>query len=69
MTISEWEATLGDAILQLRIEADLDQTGLADRANISRSAIQSLEAGRGTRLHTLLAALRALDRQPLIWAS
>lgn len=61
-TLGEWEATLGDAIRQLRIEAGLDQAELADRANVSRSAIQALETGRGTRLHTLLAALRALDR-------
>ena len=62
MTLSEWEAVLGDAVRQLRIDAGLSQMELADRANASRSAIQALETGRGSRLRTLLAALRALDR-------
>ncbi|HRN28667.1 MAG TPA: helix-turn-helix domain-containing protein [Terrimesophilobacter sp.] len=61
-TISEWEKRLGDAMRQLRITAGFDQNELADRANVSRSTVQSLEQGSGTRLHTLLAVLRALDR-------
>ncbi|WP_369125304.1 helix-turn-helix domain-containing protein [Cryobacterium sp. GrIS_2_6] len=46
----------------MRIESEFSQEVLADRANISRSAVQGLELGTGTRLHTLLAVLRALDR-------
>ena len=61
-TLAEWEQIIGDAIRQLRLEAELDQSGLAARANVSRSAIQYLEGGKGTRLRTLLAVLRALDR-------
>lgn len=61
-TLDEWERQIGSAIRQLRIEAELDQLELAVRANVSRSAVQSLERGKGSRLQTLLAVLRALDR-------
>jgi len=62
MTLSEWEQRIGDAVRQLRIAAGYDQATLADRANVSRSAVQSLEQGKGSRLQTVLAVLRALDR-------
>lgn len=61
-TLGEWEQQIGGAIRQLRIDAELDQAELAVRANVSRSAVQSLERGNGSRLQTLLAVLRALDR-------
>jgi DNA-binding XRE family transcriptional regulator len=62
VTLREREQQIGAAIRQLRLEAQLDQAGLAHRANVSRSAVQALELGKGTRLHTLLAVLRALNR-------
>jgi transcriptional regulator with XRE-family HTH domain len=62
LTIGEWERQIGEAIRQLRISSGLGQVEPADRANLSRSSIQALEQGRGTRLRTVLAALRALDR-------
>ena len=62
ITLSEWETQVGGAVRQLRIARGYDQLELADRANVSRSAVQSLERGAGSRLHTLLAVLRALDR-------
>jgi DNA-binding XRE family transcriptional regulator len=61
-TLDEWEQQIGTAIRRLRLEAELDQLELAVRANVSRSAVQSLERGKGSRLQTLLAVLRALDR-------
>ena len=61
-TIGEWEQQVGNAVRQLRIAQGHDQIALAERANVSRSAVQSLERGTGSRLHTLLAVLRALDR-------
>ncbi|HWL02117.1 MAG TPA: helix-turn-helix transcriptional regulator [Microbacteriaceae bacterium] len=56
------ERRIGLAIRQWRIDAGLSQEELADRASLSRSAVQKLEAGRGSRLETLIRALRALDR-------
>ena len=64
-TLGEWEQSIGGAIRQLRIGAGLDQEGLADRANVSRSSVQALEGGKGTRLRTLLAVLRALGHSGL----
>jgi transcriptional regulator with XRE-family HTH domain len=61
-TLVEWEQQLGDAMRQLRISAGYGQMELAERANLSRSSIQALEQGRGTRLRTVLAVLRALGR-------
>lgn len=61
-TLGEWEKQIGDALRQIRIDAGYDQVELAERANLSRSTVQGLEQGTGTRLHTLLSVLRALDR-------
>lgn len=51
-TLGEWEQSIGAAIRRLRIDAGLDQEALADRANVSRSSVQALEGGKGTRLRT-----------------
>ena len=56
------ERRVGDAIRQWRVDAGYSQDELADRAGLSRSAVQALESGRGTRLRTLVRVLRALDR-------
>ena len=61
-TLAEWESALGEGLRRIRIEAGYDQIELAGRANISRSAVQNLERGSGSRLRTVLAVLRALDR-------
>lgn len=61
-TLDAWEGRVGEAVRRLRIEAGYDQAELAERANVSRSAVQGLEQGRGSRLRTVLAVLRALDR-------
>jgi DNA-binding XRE family transcriptional regulator len=61
-TIPEWEEEVGAAFRQFRIDADYGQSELADRANVSRSAVQALERGSGSRLATVIAVLRALDR-------
>jgi len=60
--IDETEARIGLAVRQWRIDAGLTQDALADRASLSRSAIQQLEGGQGSRLTTLIRVLRALDR-------
>jgi len=66
MSLPQWEQAIGERVRALRIDAGLDQAGLAEAANISRSAVQSLELGRGSRLTTVLAVLRALGREDLL---
>ena len=59
---TEWLDRIGAALRQLRLARNLSQTELASRAGIGRSAVQNLEAGRGT-LTTLVRIVRALDRE------
>lgn len=61
-SLSHWEQRIGDALRRARIDAGYDQVELAERANVSRSTVQALERGDGSRLRSLLSVLRALDR-------
>ena len=56
----EWQAELGRRIRAVRRQQHLTQQGLADRANVSRSAIKYLEGGRGSSLATFINVTRAL---------
>lgn len=56
----EWEAELGQRIKATRKQHNLTQQELADRSNVSRSAIKYLEAGHGSSLATFLNVSRAL---------
>jgi transcriptional regulator with XRE-family HTH domain len=51
---------LGERLRELRLQRSLPQATLADAANVSLSAIQSLEAGSGSSLVTLARVLGAL---------
>lgn len=63
LTPEEIEADIGDKLRTLRLARNLDQATLAGRAGISLSALKTLEAGRGSKLHTLVRVVRALGRQ------
>lgn len=65
-TIAEREAAIGQTVRRWRIEAGLSQTEVADRAGLSRSAVQGLERGTGSRLASLLAVLRAIGRDDAV---
>jgi transcriptional regulator with XRE-family HTH domain len=56
----EWESALGAQIRAARLAADIDQQSLARDANVGVSALQSLEAGKGSTLRTLIRVVRAL---------
>lgn len=60
-TTTEWAQDFGERVRALRMELNLDQAEVAERASISRPALHSLECGRGTSLSTLIKVLRALD--------
>ncbi len=61
-TPDEWLAQIGNQIRTLRLQKNLDQKTLAERAGISVSALRNLEAGYGATLTTLVKALRILER-------
>src|SRR5580692_9507866 len=61
-TTEEWEAVIGAGVRAARIAADLDQSELALRADISLGAVKNLEAGKGSTLKTVVRVVRALGR-------
>lgn len=61
-TIAEWEALVGEQVRAVRIASDLDQTRLAELADVSVGALSNLERGRGSSLKTVVAVVRALER-------
>ena len=56
-----WESELGQRLRAVRKRAQLSQAGLAERANISLSAVKALEAGHGSSLKTFISVVRALN--------
>ncbi|MDR0431975.1 MAG: helix-turn-helix domain-containing protein [Bifidobacteriaceae bacterium] len=67
VTSEEVEGQLGRQFRRLRLDQNRDQAEVAASANISLSALKSLEAGRGSSLRTVIRAARALGR--LDWLS
>ncbi len=60
-TIVELQASLGERLKALRLDKNIDQKTLAERAGISLRAVKNLEGGLGSTLKSLVAVLRALD--------
>lgn len=63
LTTAELEAKLGGNLRALRLDRNIDQKTLAERAGISLRAVKNLEGGSGSTLKTLMAVLRALNRE------
>lgn len=61
-TTEEMEAALGSSLKALRLDLNIDQQTVADRAGVSIGALKNLENGRGSTVRTLVSVLRALDR-------
>ncbi|WP_066736121.1 helix-turn-helix domain-containing protein [Cupriavidus sp. D384] len=62
-TPEELEYEIGSSLRRLRINRNLEQSVLAERAGISTRALRNLELGNGSSLHTLVCVVRALGRQ------
>src|SRR5262252_7681332 len=60
-TLEELQSELGRRLQQLRLSRNLDQRTAAAKAGITRSALQNLEAGRGSSVKTLIRTLKALN--------
>jgi transcriptional regulator with XRE-family HTH domain len=62
-TLGDLEAKLGSKLRLLRLDRNLEQATVAERAGVSRNALKRLELGRGSTTYTLLSVLRALGRE------
>ena len=57
------ESNIGASLKTLRLGRNMGQRVLAEQAGVSPRALQSLENGEGSSLHTLVKVLRALGRE------
>jgi transcriptional regulator with XRE-family HTH domain len=62
-TPDELEVALGENLKALRLNKNIDQKSLAERAGISVRALKNLENGLGSTLKSFTAVLRALGRE------
>jgi transcriptional regulator with XRE-family HTH domain len=61
-SVADLEAQLGASLRRVRLDRNLEQAILAERAGISLRSLQRLELGQGSTTHTLISLLRALGR-------
>ncbi|MGH8809081.1 MAG: helix-turn-helix domain-containing protein [Noviherbaspirillum sp.] len=65
-TPEELELMLGDNVKALRLQRNIDQASLAERAGISVTALKNLESGKGATIKTLVRTLRSLGKETWI---
>lgn len=58
---AELQVELGKRLRRLRLQRNIDQRTLAEKAGVALSALQKLEAGRGSTVQTLVRTLKALN--------
>jgi transcriptional regulator with XRE-family HTH domain len=68
-TTEEWERRLGADARRLRLAQGVTQVELAQRANVSVSALKYLEWGRGSTLTTLIRVARAAVTRSASWTA
>lgn len=59
-------AQLGQELRRMRLERNLTQAEVADRAGLDRTTVVQLEAGRAATLLTVVQVLRAIGQLPLL---
>lgn len=57
---------VGKQMKQMRINAQMTQQELAERAGVSRVTLALLENGRGAKLDTLISLLRTLQKLEIL---
>jgi transcriptional regulator with XRE-family HTH domain len=62
LTSDELEAALGASIRALRLDLNLDQQTLAERAGLSVRAVKNIEGGLGSTVRSLVRVVRQLGR-------
>ena len=58
---AELQIELGKRLRRLRLQRNIDQRTLAEKAGVALTALQKLEAGRGSTVQTLVRTLKALN--------
>lgn len=59
-------ARLGKEVKRMRLERNLSQAEVAERAGLDRTTVGKLEAGRAATLLTVVQVLRALGKLELL---
>lgn len=57
---------VGKQMQQMRINAQLSQQQLAERAGVSRSTVTQVENGRGMKMESVVALLRVLNKLEIL---
>lgn len=63
LTADELQVALGESIKALRLDLNLDQRTLAERAGLSVRAVKNLEGGAGATVKSLVCIVRQLGRE------
>jgi transcriptional regulator with XRE-family HTH domain len=58
---AELQIELGRRLRRLRLQRNINQRTLAEKAGVALTALQKLEAGRGSTVQTLVRTLKALN--------
>ena len=66
MTNEALSQYVGKQMRQMRLNAQLSQQQLAERAGISRSTITQVENGKSIKLESLVAMLRVLNKLEIL---
>lgn len=57
---------VGRQMRQMRINAQMSQQQLAERSGLSRATIVQVESGRGMKMESVVAMLRAMNKLELL---
>ena len=57
---------VGKQMRQMRINARLSQQDLADRSGVSRATVVQVESGKGIKMESVIALLRAMNKLELL---
>lgn len=63
LSTDDWESYIGNQIKRARLDANLTQEAVASRCGLSALTVAKLEAGRGSRLSTLIKVLKVLGME------
>lgn len=63
LTIEQLEELIGEKLRESRLDQNLTQRDLADRAGIHPTLVSRLEAGGGSSLKTFIATVKALGHE------